>query len=272
MSGTRAACPLVARSTTSRRWVRGLLASSCVAASLVVGQFWSEAFSFGGSAAPSDLVVSRPAFGLSAGGTQLRDVSPVALHGTGPNMKYTLQLPTKKGMRRQLLKRMPASNLDTEEMMKRIVTVLIRNVDETYRNAPMKTLELMKEIGLRGWQIKEKCHINRALYLLYGQKIINKLKQNPIRWELHERYKGYGLPPISRNKRAPWRLSWILKFQRVSEPKHGPSHGRQTPEDIEELKEYFMSEHGKLPLWMIPPPERVAEPSKRPAATSGPQQ
>merc|ERR1711972_1186115 len=120
---------------------------------------------------------------------------------------------------------MPDSNPDTEEIMKRITTVLIKNIDERWRDAPMKTLDIMKEIGLRGRQIKEKKHINNALYLLMAQKVIHKVKQNPIRWEIHEEYRRHGVPPISRNTRAPWALTHLLQFEKTKVPKYGPIHG-----------------------------------------------
>merc|ERR1712061_699317 len=91
--------------------------------------------------------------------------------------------------------------------------------------APMKTLDIMKEIGLRGRQIKEKKHINNALYLLMAQKVIFKVKQNPIRWEIHERYRKDGVPPVSLDKRDPWALTHLLKFKRTKVPKYGPIHG-----------------------------------------------
>merc|ERR1712007_282290 len=106
---------------------------------------------------------------------------------------------------------------------------LIRNIDEKWRDAPMKTWDIMKEIGLRGRQIKEKKHINKALYLLFAQKVIYKVKQNPIRWEIHEEYRKHGLPEISRNKRSPWMLAHLLKFKRTKVPKHGPIHGEYRP-------------------------------------------
>lgn len=157
-------------------------------------------------------------------------------------MAYTLQKPMAKGMRRQLLKRMPSSNLDTKTIMQRVVTVLIKNVAETYRDAPMKTLDLMKEIGLKGWQIKEKEVINKALYLLMAQKVVYKLKQNPIRWELHEEYKAKGLPRISYDRRAPWRKVNNIQLESWKVPRYGPIHGRRLPEDEKALAEYFKNE------------------------------
>merc|ERR1712113_173213 len=82
-------------------------------------------------------------------------------------------------------------------MMKRIVTVLIKNIDEKWRDAPMKTLDIIKEIGLQGYQIKKKSYINKALQMLQGQQVIFKAKNNPIRWEIHEKYREHGVPPIS---------------------------------------------------------------------------
>merc|ERR1712242_244017 len=124
-----------------------------------------------------------------------------------------------EGMKRQMMKRMPRTTYDTEEMMRRITTVLIKNIDEKWRDAPMKTLDIMKEIGLRGRQIKD------ALYLLMGQKVIHKIKQNPIRWEIHEEYRKNGVPPISQDKRAPWKPTHLLKFDSIKVPKYGPIHG-----------------------------------------------
>merc|ERR1712241_310346 len=89
----------------------------------------------------------------------------------------------------------------------------------------MKTLDIMKEIGLKGRQVKEKKYINDALYLLMAQKVIYKVKQNPIRWEIHEEYRKWGVPPISLDRRAPWKLTHLLEFDRVKVPKYGPIHG-----------------------------------------------
>jgi len=130
---------------------------------------------------------------------------------------------------RQYMKRMPDSNLDLETMMQRITTVLIKNVDEKWRDAPMRTLDVMKEIGLRGKQIKTKKHINKALYMLFAQKVIYKVKQNPIRWEIHEEYRREGLPRISKNKLKPWKLADELKFKSTKAPKYGPIHGEYRP-------------------------------------------
>lgn len=147
------------------------------------------------------------------------------MRSSGNLVPDTVQKPVPKGWKRQLMKRMPDSKLSTEEMMRRITTVLIKNMDEKWRDAPMKTLDIMKEIGCRGRQIKEKKYINDALYMLMGQKVIHKYKQNPIRWEIHEEYRKEGVPPISMDKRAPWKLTHLLKFEKVKVPKYGPIHG-----------------------------------------------
>lgn len=136
-----------------------------------------------------------------------------------------------KGWKRSFMKRMPDSRLNLQDIMQRVTTILIKNMEEKFRDAPMKTADLMKEIGLRGRQIKEKEEINNALYLLNAQKIVQKVKQNPIRWEIHEEYRKYGVPPISWDKRAPWKMVHLLQFERTKVPKYGPTHGLYRPED-----------------------------------------
>jgi len=205
--------------------------------------------SFGGVAARISLVAGFCLVGVTMVGTPFvwspaklhttaltgapvapRTESRVALRAQGNLLPETIAKKTPKGWQRQLMKRMPDSRLGVEEIMQRITTVLIRNVEEKWRDAPMKTTELMKEIGLRGMQIKTKRYINPPLQLLMAQNIIYKVKQNPIRWEIHEDFREYGLPPISRDKRAPWRLSHLLKFERTTLPRYGPIHGYYKPE------------------------------------------
>merc|ERR1719217_1982742 len=114
--------------------------------------------------------------------------------------------------------------------MQRVVTVLVKNIDEKFRDAPMRTRDLMKEVGLRGKQIKYKSDINKALYLLLQQKVIHKHKQNPIRWEIHEDYRQGGVPRISWNENDPWRYCNEIEFEgRTTIPKHGPTHGQYRP-------------------------------------------
>merc|ERR1740123_1344013 len=139
----------------------------------------------------------------------------------------SIQKQTPNGMKRQMMKRMPRTTFDTEEMMKRITTVLIKNIDEKWRDAPMKTADIMKEIGLQGFQIKKKSYINKALYMLMGQHVIHKVKQNPIRWEIHEAYRKQGVPPISTDPLNPWRNTHLLKFEKTKPPKYGPIHGKK---------------------------------------------
>merc|ERR1712032_341055 len=113
------------------------------------------------------------------------------------------------------MRRMPDQWFSYGEMMRRVTTVLIRNNEERFREAPMKTHDLMKEIGLTGHQIKAKRYINQALWMLQAQKVIFKVKQNPIRWELQEEYRKDGLPPISKNPQKPWSMCWLLQFERT---------------------------------------------------------
>ncbi|CAK0846891.1 unnamed protein product [Prorocentrum cordatum] len=152
----------------------------------------------------------------------------VALRATGMQPTYVpnpTHKETKRNRKVKVMARMPCQWFSTAEIMRRIVTVLIHNNEEKFRDAPMRTKDLMKEIGLTGYQMKIKRYVNEALYLLLGQKVIFKAKTSPIRWELHEEYRKDGLPPISKNKRKPWALSWLLQFERTKKPKYGPVHG-----------------------------------------------
>mmetsp|Transcript_34761 Transcript_34761/g.75900 ORF Transcript_34761/g.75900 Transcript_34761/m.75900 type:complete len:212 (+) Transcript_34761:49-684(+) len=190
------------------------LAAACCAAivAATAAASWAEQ-------APSAFVAGRPAAQAPRSGL-------VAMRASGALRPDSVQKRLPKGFKRQLMKRMPDSTLTTEQMMQRITTVLIKNIDENWRDAPMKTLDLMKEIGLRGRQIKEKKYINDALYMLMGQKVVHKVKQNPIRWEIHESFRELGVPPVSGDKRRPWKLTHILKFDKTRVPKYGPIHGR----------------------------------------------
>jgi len=193
------------------------------------------------SSGPGFLAAPTPTMRLCADAS-LKTVergSLTARHSMGPAPVYgsgSLRKP--HGWKRQLMKRMPHSTYTTEQIMQRVTTILIHNIEEKWRDAPMKTVDLMKEIGLRGRQIKEKKYINAALDLLSAQKVIYKVKQNPIRWEIHEEYRRDGVPRISRDKRDPWKLSHTLKFERTKVPKYGPAHGiyRDTPESARPRK------------------------------------
>ncbi|CAE8605356.1 unnamed protein product [Polarella glacialis] len=176
------------------------------------------------------------------------------MRASGPVPFDTIQKLVPRGWKRSLMKRMPTSRLDTEEIMQRIVTVLLKNMEEKFRDAPMRTANLMKEVGLRGAQIKEKGYINDALYLLMGQKVIHKVKQNPIRWEIHEEYRKYGVPPVSWDKRKPWAMTHLLHFERTKVPKYGPIHGQYRPQDRQ-----FLIEHN-LPLTQIHDPFLRSDP------------
>mmetsp|Transcript_61728 Transcript_61728/g.118940 ORF Transcript_61728/g.118940 Transcript_61728/m.118940 type:complete len:238 (-) Transcript_61728:147-860(-) len=165
----------------------------------------------------------------------------VALRAFGQGKKAALEAPVRRqdmqrqmpeGMKRQMMKRMPRTTYDTEEMMRRITTVLIKNIDEKWRDAPMKTLDIMKEIGLQGYQIKTKKYINKALMMLQGQKVIHKVKQNPVRWEIHESYREKGVPPISQERRDPFALKHLIKFESTKVPKYGPIHGKPVSPNI----------------------------------------
>eukprot|EP00971_Amphidinium_carterae_P024091 475426-Amphidinium_carterae.1 len=70
---------------------------------------------------------------------------------------------------------MPTSTYTNEEVMQRIVTVLIHNIDERWRTAPMKTVDIQKEIGLTGNQIKSKQAVMDALMMLERQKVVYKV-------------------------------------------------------------------------------------------------
>eukprot|EP00434_Breviolum_minutum_P000284 symbB.v1.2.000236.t1/scaffold4.1/size633627/18 len=163
--------------------------------------------------------------------------SSVTRHASGPVPFDTVQKKHPKGYKKQLYKRMPNSELSNEVIMKRITTVLLKNMQETFRDAPMKTVDLMKEVGLTGNQMKSKRFIIDALQLLQAQKVVYKVKQNPARWEIHEEYRKYGVPPVSFNKRLPWKKTDLLKFKRTKVPKFGPVHGLYRPKDRDFLKE-----------------------------------
>eukprot|EP00448_Togula_jolla_P037403 CAMPEP_0170622288 /NCGR_PEP_ID=MMETSP0224-20130122/29048_1 /TAXON_ID=285029 /ORGANISM="Togula jolla, Strain CCCM 725" /LENGTH=122 /DNA_ID=CAMNT_0010948591 /DNA_START=27 /DNA_END=395 /DNA_ORIENTATION=- len=90
-------------------------------------------------------------------------------------------------------------------------------------------MALMKEIGLKGGQMKNKRDINRALFMLQAQKVVYKVKQNPIRWEIHEEYRKNGVPRISNDERAPFKLMHNIKFKSTKVPKYGPVHGEYRP-------------------------------------------
>jgi len=140
--------------------------------------------------------------------------------------------------------------------MQRVTTVLIKNMGEHFRDAPMKTADLMKEIGLRGSQIKVKHYINDALDLLMAQKVVYKVKQNPKRGEIHEEYRKYGVPPICKDSRDPWRLCYLLKFKRTKRPKYGPAQGMYRMKDKQ-----FLLDRG-LPIASIHAPKVRPDPFK----------
>lgn len=167
--------------------------------------------------------------------TQVRTNS-VARQARGPVPSDTVEKKKPRGYKKQLFKRMPNSNLSIEAIMKRITTILIKNMEEDFRDAPMKTVDLMKDVGLTGNQMKSKRFIIEALQLLQAQKVVHKVKQNPARWEIHEEYRKYGVPPISRSKRSPWSLTHLLQFKRTKAPKFGPAHGLYRPKDRDFLK------------------------------------
>merc|ERR1719215_2241648 len=124
---------------------------------------------------------------------------------------------------------MPHTEYTIEEIMQRIVTILIKNIDLKYRKAPLTSLELMKECGLRGRQVETKHYFNKAAYTLLGLRVIHKVFQNPIRWEISEEYREFGVPPISKNERDPFRYTHLLKFARTkpSTRKASPTTPRQ---------------------------------------------
>eukprot|EP00931_Biecheleriopsis_adriatica_P081050 TRINITY_DN543_c0_g1_i1.p1 TRINITY_DN543_c0_g1~~TRINITY_DN543_c0_g1_i1.p1 ORF type:complete len:291 (-),score=58.94 TRINITY_DN543_c0_g1_i1:205-1077(-) len=208
---------------------RSRTATMCTAARCLViaavGLLWS--------AAPVDSFVSGMLFQRRA---EMSSPTMLRVYGSGPVPYDTLGKRLPQGLKKVYLKRMPDSNLDTEEMMKRITTVLLKNMEETFRVAPLRTKDLMKEIGLRGNQIKYKRYVTPALQLLQAQKVIYKVKQNPARWEIHEEYRKYGVPPVSKDKREPWKFTHLLQFKRTKAPKFGPTHGMYRPQDRDFLK------------------------------------
>lgn len=176
------------------------------------------------------VTAGTPGRGFAGGCPELAPTrgGSLALRATGEQPTYVpnpTRLETKRNRKVKPMARMPNQWFSTAEMMRRIVTVLIRNNEETFRQGPMKTKDIMKEIALTGDQMKYKKYVNEALYLLMGQKVIFKAKTSPIRWEIHEEYRKDGLPPISKNRRKPWALSWLLQFERTKVPKYGAAHG-----------------------------------------------
>lgn len=235
----------IRRPTASRLPAATLLVAVGVA-SLAV--WFAPQDSFAVSSPLSPLVTSPSDFVGRRGVSRGESESLVALHANGPKPYDSVAKTTTKGLKRALLRKMPSTRLSTETIMKRITTILIKNMQETWRLAPMRTREIMKEVGLQGRQIKEKESINKALDLLQAQKVIHKYKQNPIRWEIHEEYRKYGVPVISWDKRDPWRFTYLLNFDRVKTPTHGPAHGLYRPKDRD-----FLIEHN-LPLASIHDP------------------
>jgi len=141
-----------------------------------------------------------------------------------------------KNYKIKMMRRMPTTKFSTEEMMKRIVAVLLRCMDGSWRESPIATKTLMKEVGLRGEQLKGTSHIRPALRLLQGQKVIAKVNLRPEKWEIHEEYRKWGVPPVSWDHANPWRYNHLLKFKRTKKPKYGPANGLYRPEDREFLK------------------------------------
>eukprot|EP00929_Paragymnodinium_shiwhaense_P011765 TRINITY_DN117_c0_g1_i1.p1 TRINITY_DN117_c0_g1~~TRINITY_DN117_c0_g1_i1.p1 ORF type:complete len:276 (-),score=72.65 TRINITY_DN117_c0_g1_i1:74-901(-) len=220
------AAPPARKSRSLRRWLP--LATTTVAAFFASG--WANGTPAG--ALTAFVTGSLPGSkGLLSAARQEEDVAApsVALSATGPVLNEQRRKVLPIGWKRQLMKRMPDSNLNTPTLMRRIVTVLVKNIDEKWRDAPMRTRDIMKEVGLRGRQIKEKEDINKALYMLMAQKVIHKVKQNPIRWEIHEDYRMGGVPRVSWNEKDPWRYTDEIRFKSVKVPRYGPIHGEYRP-------------------------------------------
>jgi hypothetical protein len=156
-----------------------------------------------------------------------REVSRFRHHSGAP---YGLE----KGWKKRYFRQMPSQGLTIKEMMRRIVTVLIdaNEGEYNYGYGCLKNVEIAKEIGLYGHQIEYWATngFSNALYLLYGQKIINKVTTSPIRWEIHEEYRKFGLPPISKDPADRWKLTWLLEFDRTKPYKFGPQHGQYRPD------------------------------------------
>eukprot|EP00933_Yihiella_yeosuensis_P029271 TRINITY_DN22946_c0_g1_i1.p1 TRINITY_DN22946_c0_g1~~TRINITY_DN22946_c0_g1_i1.p1 ORF type:complete len:342 (-),score=51.03 TRINITY_DN22946_c0_g1_i1:207-1133(-) len=223
----------------------------CAIAVAASGSFFLASTSFAaGSYSPKSAILANGPSQLFAGqdGLALQRVeqsSRIPMHASGPVPMDSNLLRTPKGFKIKLMRKMPSTRLRTEEIMQRIVTVLVRNMMERFREAPIKTVDLMKTIGLRGHQIKSRKYITKALNLLMAQKVIYKYKQNPKRWEIHEEYRKYGVPPVSWDRQDPWKYCHLIKFWRTSTPMFGPAHGLYRPQDKE-----FMKAWG-IPLGMI---------------------
>lgn len=214
----------------------GKRALCCLAVTALAGWFLPRGF------IPSTIiseVAPGATFTGATGAEETRALSPITRCATGPNMPYAIEKKQTKGLQRKLMKRMPDTDYDVEEIMRRVVTILIKNIDERWRDGPMKTLQIAKEIGLRGRQIKVFRFVNDALYLLLAEKKVYKYKQNPIRWCIHEDYMARGLPPISMDWRDPWRMKHLIQLEKTEKPKYGPLHGRTLDKDRETWAKYL---------------------------------
>jgi len=150
-----------------------------------------------------------------------------------------------RGLTKKVMKRMPRTEFDEETIMRRIMTVLIKNMGESWRFGPMKTMDIMKEIGLQGSQIKVKTYALRALQSLRGQRMVIQVKGNPKRWELHPEYWEHGVPRVSVDETNPWKHMHLIKFlpyweQKMKSPgglrnKVGPLHGKFHPTQQEAM-------------------------------------
>jgi len=148
----------------------------------------------------------------------------VAMRAGGPLLAEWQPIKPPK-LTKSYIDRMPHTEFTIEEIMQRMVTILIKNMDLKWRKFPLRTLDLMKEMGLRGRQMKNRNFFNKAAYTLLGLRVVHRVCGNPIRWEISEEYREFGVPPISQDKRDTFKLAHLLKFARNRPPRYGPLHG-----------------------------------------------
>jgi len=136
------------------------------------------------------------------------------------------------GRKMKTMKRMPDTHYDMAEIQKRVMTCLIKNMGEMWRDGGIPTKALMKEIGLQGHQLKMitggTVEFRKAMQNLQGAQMVILAKQNPKRWELHPEYWKHGVPRISQDwGRDPWKLSDNIRIPEywARPKKFGPEHG-----------------------------------------------
>merc|ERR1711964_713215 len=93
--------------------------------------------------------------------------------------------------RKKMMERMPNTDFSVETMCKRIITVLVKGQQGGWMDYPVRTDYLMKAIGLRGIQVKDRRFILRALKFLLRYQIIQRQSFSPKLYGIHPRYEPY---------------------------------------------------------------------------------